>query len=175
MNLFETYCNNSKPRAFKATTKSKTVEELTKYVSCNLTADVAELLCAEFDIDVVDDKPSTAKKLASRFIAECLYSHPDFVRARMARHAHTTQLELIRTSRNTTSAMNSPSGSVCLAMPPGGTIFREATPKTNTGLSRTRIAELEAKLAELLLLVEHKQASSTAKASKPPKASKPAK
>ncbi len=167
MDLFETYCNNSQPRAFKATTKRKTVEELTKYVSVYLTAYDAELLCAEFDIVVPDDRPSTAKKSASRFIAECLYSHPDFVRARMARHAHTTQLEFIRTSRNSASAMNSPSGSVCLAMPPGRSIFREAT---QTAISRTRIAELEAKLAELLLLVEHRQASSsTSKASKPAK------
>ncbi len=65
MNLFEVYCNGSKPRGFRPATLCMDVDELTKYVSCSLKADDAELLCAQFDIDVPDNKQSTAKKLAS--------------------------------------------------------------------------------------------------------------
>ena len=83
MNLFEAYCNGSRPRTFKPATLCMDADELTKYVSRDLKADDAELLCAQFDIDVPDNKQSTA----SRFLAEGLYLHATFVRGRVARQA----------------------------------------------------------------------------------------
>jgi hypothetical protein len=85
------------------------VDELTKYVSRDLVADDAKLLCAQLDTNIPDIKK--VKKLASRILAEGLYSHITFVRARMARQARLNELGSIR-SRRQNSQHATPSVSV---------------------------------------------------------------
>ena len=156
MNMFEVYCNGSKPRGFRPATLCMDVDELTKYVSCSLKADDAELLCAQFDIDVPDNKQSTAKKLASRYLAEGLHSHSAFVRARVARQARLKELGSVRSSRQV-SQQATPSVSVSV---PRARAARTAD-ATEADSHASDIAALEAQLAALL-----RKTSKTPKASK---------